>query len=134
MPLEVAETIAKRERGRLVELEGVIRHGLSTFIEVGNALMEIRDSKLYRATHKTFDDYCRERWGFSDSRGRQLISAAKAVTAGNGFEGRPVPKTEREARRVIAASRLETAAANGKTERERQVPRPSLFSPARRLF
>jgi hypothetical protein len=33
---------------RLIELESVIETGIKTFVEVGNALLEIRDSKLYR--------------------------------------------------------------------------------------
>jgi hypothetical protein len=32
----------------------------------GTALLEVRDRRLYRETHATFEDYCRERWRFSD--------------------------------------------------------------------
>ena len=38
------ETLTVDESGRLVELERTIEHGLATFIEVGEALMEIRAS------------------------------------------------------------------------------------------
>ncbi|MBD2248689.1 hypothetical protein [Nostoc sp. FACHB-888] len=31
------------------------------FFEAGKALMELRDRKLYRSTHKTFEEYCRVR-------------------------------------------------------------------------
>ncbi|MBD2509476.1 hypothetical protein H6G91_19625 [Nostoc muscorum FACHB-395] len=31
------------------------------FFEAGKALMELRDRKLYRSTHKTFEEYCRIR-------------------------------------------------------------------------
>lgn len=34
-----------RRRG---ELEAAIERGLQTFVEVGNAIREIRDSRLYR--------------------------------------------------------------------------------------
>ena len=50
-----------------------------TFWQVGEALAEVRDGKLYKETHGTFEDYCRERWGMSDSRARQLIGAAETV-------------------------------------------------------
>ena len=50
---------------RLPELEAVIERGLATFIEVGKALMEIQDGRLYRETHATFEDYCRQRWEMS---------------------------------------------------------------------
>jgi hypothetical protein len=45
------------QKSRRTELENVIERGLSTFVEVGNALLEIRDSKLYRETHPTFEAY-----------------------------------------------------------------------------
>ncbi len=38
---------------RLTELESVIDRGLETFMEVGRALLEIRESKLYRKSYKT---------------------------------------------------------------------------------
>lgn len=69
-----------RERVALIQLEDVIERGLKTFIEVGNALERIRDEHLYRASHETFEDYCRERWGFSDRRARQLMAAAEVGT------------------------------------------------------
>ena len=43
---------------RLAELELVIERGLKTFVEVGAALLGIRDGRLYRETHATFEDYC----------------------------------------------------------------------------
>lgn len=69
-------TIMVPPPGRLAELEAIVERGLVTFVEVGRALQEIRDAKLYKATHTTFEAYCKERWNFSASRGRQLIAAA----------------------------------------------------------
>lgn len=66
---------------RLKHLESVIERGQQTFIEVGLALAEIRDSKLYRQDFATFEDYCKERWGWSASRSRRLITSAEAVAA-----------------------------------------------------
>ena len=67
------------ESTELAALESKIAAGLKTFIEVGEALARIRDSRLYRAQFGTFEDYCRERWGFNSSRARQLIGAAETV-------------------------------------------------------
>lgn len=65
----------------LESCEAVIQAGLATFIEVGNALTEIREHKLYRAQgFKTFEDYCAERWQFTDRRARQLMEAAEIGT------------------------------------------------------
>jgi VRR-NUC domain len=68
--------LALLEHERLDELEAIIERGLQTFVEVGLALSEIRESQLYREAHATFEDYCRERWDFTDRRARQLIAAA----------------------------------------------------------
>ena len=46
------------EQKRLSELDDIIVRGLQTFFEVGSALAEIRDSRLHRQTHQTFEDYC----------------------------------------------------------------------------
>ncbi len=67
----------------LAELEGIIERGLTTFVEVGSALMEIRDRKLYLGQYKTFDAYCRGRWGFQRTRAYQLMSAAEVVMSTN---------------------------------------------------
>jgi N6-adenosine-specific RNA methylase IME4 len=90
--LEVAETT------RLAELEAVVERGLATFVEVGRALLEIRDARLYRATHGTFNEYCRERWSFSRERGRQLIQAAQVVEALPTTVG--IPANEAQAREL----------------------------------
>lgn len=61
----------------LAELESMIERGLSTFIEVGQALLEIRSRRLYNAQgFKTFEDYCRERWRFSRQHAARLIESA----------------------------------------------------------
>jgi len=66
-------------RDRLTDCERVIASGMRTFVDVGTALAEIRDSRLYRATHETFEAYCRGRWGLTKSRGNQLILAAGVI-------------------------------------------------------
>ena len=73
------EIISMEESADLVRLERTIKAGLDTFLEVGNALAEIRDRKLYRVEHKTFEDYCRKRWNFSANYARRLMFAAEIV-------------------------------------------------------
>ena len=46
------------------------------FYEAGKALMELRDRKLYRSTHKTFEEYCRDRFEHSRQKSNYLIAAA----------------------------------------------------------
>lgn len=61
---------------RLGELETVIERGLTTFVEVGNAIREIRDSGLYKDSHDTFEKYCRERWGWNKNYAYKQVRAA----------------------------------------------------------
>jgi phage N-6-adenine-methyltransferase len=93
--------VSKTEVGtqRLAALEAVIERGLQTFVEVGNALLEIRDSRLYRESHATFEEYCRERWGWSRQRANQLIDAAGVMQ--NLTTMVVTPKTERQTRELI---------------------------------
>ena len=67
------------ERSRLQELELIVEHGLQTFYEVGKALEEIGEQKLYRETHKTFEAYCQEKWGITKRRAYQFIDAAEIM-------------------------------------------------------
>lgn len=85
-------------RQSLTQLEAVIERGLSTFIEVGSALMEIRDSRLYRETHATFEDYCRVRWGWSRRYANMNIAAAEVTKVLGTMV--PNPATERQAREL----------------------------------
>ena len=64
------------ETRRLAELEDVVARGLETFIAVGDALREIRDRRLYRLTHPTFEKYCRDRWGMDRRHANRHIEAA----------------------------------------------------------
>ncbi len=50
------------EASTLAECEAVIEKGMDTFLEVGNALLRIRDERLYRVGFSTFQEYCQARW------------------------------------------------------------------------
>jgi len=88
--------LAPVERTRLATEEAVIERGLHTFVQVGKALAAIRDQRLYRAEHETFEAYCKSRWGFTDRRARQMIDAAETVDSLP--TGTTVPVTESQAR------------------------------------
>ena len=82
---------------RLEQCEAVIERGLQTFVDVGNALLEIRDNRLYRSGYSTFEDYCRDRWGFSRIHAHRLIQAAE-VTGNLLPIGNILPATESQVR------------------------------------
>ena len=108
------------ESSRLSDLELVVSSGLQTFVEVGNALREIRESRLYRATHGRFEDYCDDRWGMSKRHADRLVSAAEVVYRLSGTEQTteqngtnwsrdPLPVTESQARELAKAPPEEQA-------------------------
>jgi hypothetical protein len=68
--------LSRTEEGLLKEQEGVIEKGLNNFLEVGKALLTIRDKRLYRGEHGTFEEYCRTKWGFSKTAANRYISAS----------------------------------------------------------
>jgi len=58
----------------LAQNEEIITRGQRTFIEVGNALMEIREQRQYKdAGYTDFDTYCRERWGWSKRHANRIV-------------------------------------------------------------
>lgn len=85
--------------------ETVIERGLQTFYDVGRALMEIRDKKLYRGQYDTFEDYCLDRWGMADRRARQFIDAAEVVdNLSKTGTIVPPPNNEAQARPLVTLS------------------------------
>lgn len=74
-----AVRLTDRETTELKECEQILERGLGTFFEVGNALLQIRESHLYRATHRTFEQYCHERWNMGRSYAWRLIGAAERM-------------------------------------------------------
>jgi ParB family chromosome partitioning protein len=88
------------EDRRLGELESTIEYGLKTFVEVGTALAEIRDSRLYRREFRTFEEYCRERWQLSDRQALRLMKSAKTIgiLSSNPTNWSSLPERESQAR------------------------------------
>ena len=46
------------------------------FFEAGKALAQLRDRRLYRSTHRTFEEYCRDRFGYTHRRVNYLIAGS----------------------------------------------------------
>lgn len=114
--------LSQIEQERLNELCGVVDRGIKTFVEVGMALAEIRDSRLYRETHPTFDDFCSERWDLGRSRVYQLMDGASVVNnvhnCGqiipiNEAQARPLTLFEADIQREIWSIVLERSLENG---------------------
>ncbi len=70
--VEVPELTEQEQSDRL-HLERKVERA---FFEAGKALAELRDRRLYRSTHKTFEEYCRDRFGHNRRQSYLLMDAA----------------------------------------------------------
>jgi len=76
----VTAATASGDAQRLAELEAIIESGLQTFVEVGNALLEIRDRRFYREQgFRRFEEYCRKRWNMSQPHAQRMIDASEVA-------------------------------------------------------
>lgn len=72
-----------RERSLLTTCEDTVRGLYAQFWATGKALQVIRDARLYRGTHPTFEAYVEDVWGMSRPQAYRLIQAwpvAEAVS------------------------------------------------------
>ncbi|MEJ6487753.1 hypothetical protein N0Y54_42045 [Nostoc punctiforme UO1] len=67
------------------------------FFEAGKALAQLRDRRLYRSTHRTFEEYCRDRFGYTHRRVNYLIAGSvvfdNIVTGTNCSQNEEVDET-----------------------------------------
>ncbi len=70
--VEVPELTQEEQRDRL-HLERRVEKAV---FEAGKALMELRDRRLYRSTHSTFEEYCKDRFGYTHRRVNYLIAGS----------------------------------------------------------
>ena len=72
-----------------------------------NMLVGLRDARLYRATHGTFESSCAEKWGMSRVRAHQLIEGAGVVLTMVNKEAITTESQARELARVEPVRREE---------------------------
>ena len=79
---------------------------------MGCALAKIRDSRLYRETHETFESYCRDRWDMGKAYAYRLIDSAQVqevlspmgdITPTNERQVRPLTKLTPEQQQEAAS-------------------------------
>lgn len=112
------------EQTNFERLEMIVEEGLQTFYEVGNALAEIKEKRLYRATHDTFAEYVSQRWNMGKTYAYNLIGASSVVGNLSAIADtipmptsesltRPLAKLEPEQQREVWETAVATAP-NGK--------------------
>lgn len=70
-------------------------------MDMASAFEAIRDERLYRETHSTFEDYCRERWGLTRQHVNRLVAGARVVQELEP-RGSIQPTTEKQVRPLRA--------------------------------
>ena len=93
-----AAPLSPKEHARLDRCEHAIEAAERGFWDIGKALREIRDAKLYRPT---WEAYCLKRWEFGDCRASQLMAAAEVMDnlkARKPTNCRVLPTNESQAR------------------------------------
>ncbi len=114
------------QQDRLKHLETIISKNQSRFYEIGQALLEIRDSRLYKhALFTSFEAYARARWDIGRSQAYRLIDAYKVINnlspigdrlPGNETQTRPLvplsPPEQREMWKEFLDTKVEVTARN----------------------
>lgn len=105
-PLEatpIKATLTPREQQELATLETVIRSGWQTFLEVGDALAQVRDRKLYRDKYNSIEEYCQQEMGFSRPYAYNLMNSAEVSQQLSSIEDIGVkPVNEAQCRELIS--------------------------------
>jgi predicted Zn finger-like uncharacterized protein len=79
-PREIAAEMKQANIDRLNNLEATIERGLDMFMDVGAALVEINEFKLFLvAGYKTFNAYAERRWGLSKTGAYKKIYATRVM-------------------------------------------------------
>jgi hypothetical protein len=101
MTEEPVSLLVPIDPARFEELEHVIEHGLATCVEVGRALHEIQQRRLYRAAgYATFAEYVERRWDLSSTHSYLQIEASKVVDILSPIGDVPLPANEAQAREL----------------------------------
>lgn len=107
----IADPLTKEDKTELKSAERTIANGWDTFVNVGKALATIRDSRLYRETHKSFESYTRDRWQYGKAYASRLIGAAETVEDLTSIEGKTLPVNESQVRPLLSLPREKRAEA-----------------------
>lgn len=98
--IQTADTPRQLTLFDLEQLETRIRAGLRTFIDVGNALAEIKAADGHRLKGFTsFEAYCEAEFGFGLRHGERLIQAAQVAQKVEQITG-VAPRNEAAAREI----------------------------------
>lgn len=135
---EPYKPLTSEELASLRANERIIEKGLETFIDVGTAMATIRDGGLFRATHKSFEEYVKDKWDYTRQRAYQLISASDFHTKLASRNSKMSRITSERATRALMtvpndrlADVLDAVLAEGEPTAERIVQIRNKIAPAK---
>jgi hypothetical protein len=106
LDIEVIEELTEEEQQDRLHLERQIERA---FYIAGVALAQLKARRLYKSTHKTFEDYCKERFGFTRDSAYLKIGAAEVYENIERIlpticrQNLPLPTNENQLRYLVKA-------------------------------
>lgn len=76
---DITTELTDIEKVKLAECEQIISRNLGAWFETGKAWAYIRDNRLYRETHKTFEKYFKDKWDIGKSKAYYEIAGYETV-------------------------------------------------------
>lgn len=97
------------EEAEFKRLDEIVQMGAKGFVEVGAALMQIRDQKLWRAGNfKNWSEYCQSVQEFSRIQAYRLIEASQCVLEMQNLSNFSIrPKSESQVRPLLKLENIE---------------------------
>ena len=72
--------LIQKEVEVLKKCEEIVERGWDTFVEVGTAIAQIKEGRLYREHFKTFEAYCRAKLPYRLRHANRLVAADQVVS------------------------------------------------------
>ncbi len=94
MGLAVSDKLDVVENKRLRKLVKIVDDGMESVRKVGDALLEIQETKLWRGKHKSFHAFCKERWGYKKAYAYELTGNAQVRDNLSTIVDSPLPENE----------------------------------------
>ena len=112
--LGTVDTLSDAELIEYQTYDAIVMMGCRSFADVGLALAQIRDHRLYRNDFRSFEDYCRAKCEYGRNDVDRMISAAQLFAHLMTICQQCQPEHESQVRPLIGLSPDQAAAAWGK--------------------
>jgi hypothetical protein len=111
------DNLTPAESETLDRLEAIAHDGLGAYVQVGDALTEIRDRQLYRDAYPSFEAYVRDRWGVEIPSGHPVSAEVATPPDTIAMPTAELPPLRTKPCEALAKACEQTIAALGNDER-----------------